>query len=77
MGDGGGGEDRRRAFGAKPEIGEFAERTFHHSFGRIDRAFDDDLGMGRHFQIDGLAPDHLHIFAEHAGGTIGGGAKTT
>src|SRR5580698_672779 len=57
------GRARRRQVG--DVAGIFAERSFHLVGGRIiaDRALDDDLGAGRHFEIDGLAAHQLRRLA--------------
>ena len=47
-----------------------AERRFRLELAGIDEAFDDDLGLGRHHQIDGLA---FHDIDRAAGEPAGHG----
>ena len=62
MRDAGHPEDRTFA-AARHVAGELAERAFGLSVIHQHFALDDDLGMGGHFQVDGLAFDHLDRLA--------------
>src|SRR5687768_15515871 len=45
---------------------KFSERTFLLAITGADNSFQDNLGVGRHFEIDGLATDQRHGFAAQA-----------
>ena len=68
--DAGDPEHRCRALGAGAEVGEFAERAFGFAVGGVHQPLDDDFGMGGHLEVDGVARDHLDVFAEDAGGVF-------
>ena len=60
-------EHRRRAdLGIGP--GHFAERAFGRDLVGQDLAFEHELGVGRHFDVDGLALHQPHGLAEQAAG---------
>ena len=56
-----------RTLGTGAEGGEFSEWAFRGSVLRMDEALNDHLGMCRDFEINGIAFDHLDIFAENSG----------
>src|SRR5216683_3192666 len=59
-------EDRRRAFGALAVAGELAERPLGLTHARRHDALDDDLGLRRDLEVDGLALHELERLAQDA-----------
>ncbi len=53
------------------EAGVVAEGAFGAELAELDEAFEDDLGVGRDFEVDGLALDELDgLLAEEAGDEV-------
>ena len=53
----------RIVFSERIVAGMVAEGPFRAQLARDDVPFQHDLGVRRHFKVDGLALDHLHGFA--------------